>query len=122
MFVKKTVRLSCIMRVRQHPPRSKSRFGGLITGPHAHDGFTFVPTGDHLGDSHNFPMLTSYVEMRVNFLRRVRMGTSTLGEAISVRNSKTLPVLVNKYRGLILIWCSDHVGAIFAFISPLAGP
>ena len=27
MFVKKTVRLSCVTRARQHPPRSKSRFG-----------------------------------------------------------------------------------------------
>ena len=60
--------------------------------------------------------------MRVNFLGRVRMGTSALGEAISVRNGKTLPVLVDKYCGLILIRRSDHMSVIFAFISPLAGP
>ena len=33
-FVKKTVCLSCVTRVRQHPPRSKSRFGVQSDGTH----------------------------------------------------------------------------------------
>ena len=96
--------------------RANSRFVCLATQSPVQTGDMLHSMSCNMNDSSHI----LHCKMRLDFLWRVWMGTSALGEAISVQNCKTLPVSVDKNGGPILICLALRISS-FCIVMRHAG-